>query len=112
VINFYSLGFVQSSGMLQPSGYQTPPPLPLFNGGGDQPTFTPLQLPQQGMNHMIILSHVQLCYQLQKNWSSFLACLHAVMYVKICGLYLTPCIYQKKDWSFQPLSGYAEEFGS
>lgn len=47
----FSLGFTPPFGTLQPSGYQTPPPQPLYSDGeGPQLTFTPPHLPQQSMS--------------------------------------------------------------
>ena len=48
-----SAGFSPPSGMLQPGGYQIPPPQHLYNGvGGHQPSFTPPQI-QQGMTKCV-----------------------------------------------------------
>ena len=46
-----SAGFAPPFSMLQASGSQFPPPQHLHSGGGGyQPTFTPSEFPQQGMN--------------------------------------------------------------
>ena len=48
----FSAGFAPPFGMLQPSGYQVPPPQHMYSSSaGYHPTFTPSQLPQQGMIH-------------------------------------------------------------
>ena len=49
----FSAGFAPPSGMLQPGGYQIPPPQNLFSGvGGHQPSSVPSQL-QQGMTKCV-----------------------------------------------------------
>ena len=48
-----SAGFSPPSGMLQPGGYQIPPPQHLYSGGGrHQPSSAPPQL-QQGMTKCV-----------------------------------------------------------
>ena len=45
----FSAGFVPPSGMLHASRHQIPYPHHLYSGY--QPTFMPMQLPQQGITH-------------------------------------------------------------
>ena len=62
MINFYSPGFAQPSGMLQSSGYRDPPPRLLYSGGGGyDPISTPAHLPQQGMIITIHFSPLRSC---------------------------------------------------
>ena len=62
MINFYSPGLAQPSGMLQPSGYRDPPPRLLYSGGGGyDPISTPAHLPQQGMIITIHFSPLRSC---------------------------------------------------
>ena len=50
--DMFSAGFSPLSAMVQPSGYQIPPPQHMYSSsGGYQLTFSPSQLPQQGMIH-------------------------------------------------------------
>ena len=79
---YFPAGFAQPSGMLQPGGYQIPPPQHLYSGvGGNLPTFTLPQL-QQSMTQCV---HTHSCTTLllvSKLMVSFLAYLHIMISTK------------------------------